>query len=591
MSNCFTEVSDVGFDASNASGTRTPPAFQRRVVKVQPKLLKESEPDMPKSSRLPALVLASLLATTVTSHASELLVLTEDVPAGLDIDGPSFPIPTTEEGMVQLFEPLLAYAKKPAVGGGLATPDFTKPEGRLAESWSFDAPSLTWTFHLRHGVKSCAGNAFTADDVIYTWARGKSVSGTIPNSWFLLNMGSVANFSSAVFDPDPAKAAAARKLGDEITKVDDYTIKVRQAESNPLFLVNLAVTVSQGIYDKTEMEKHTTPTDPWSHAYSNNVDAPSFGPYCLNKWVKSDMISFKANPNYYRGKAAIDQIVMKRVPQMIQTMTAHQYSSLEGQKSVTVGGTYGNTSLFMLMNFKTKPFDNIKLRQAIAYAIPYDRIIQVGYAGQAQQWKGVVPSIFPSFVSSNAYHYDPDKAKAMLAEAGFPGGKGLDKFPDSFKIGYAAEKEATLGPVVNVIRTALQDVGVPATLDPMPQTQYNDHMIVKKDLAFAVNDSDRPIGVDVGYAMQLFFVSTAAGGMDNMTNYANPHIDALWSKVQVELDKTKRDAELVEMQTIAMHDVAWLPIVEFKNQYAYSSTLKGLTWYPDNAPQFYDLHY
>ncbi len=541
----------------------------------------------------------------VAAQASQLLLLAEDVPAGLDIDGPSIAIPTTQEGMVQLLEPLIDYAPKGPDADGVIVPDFSKPRGRLLQSWSYDPKTLTWTLHLRHGVKSCAGNTFTADDVLYTWARAKSVSGAVPNAWFLLNMSSVAGVSTDVFSKDPAVSGPARQLGATAKKIDDYTIELKQSEPNPLLLVNLAVTISQAIYDKTEMEKHATAADPWSHDYANNVNAPSFGAYCLSKWVKNDEIVFTANPNYYRGKAAIDRVVMKRVPQaanrlvilrsgeaqIIQGMTAHQYDSLRQQKGITVGGVYGNEGLFIVMNFKTKPFDNIKLRQAIADAIPYARIIDVGYSGEAKQWKGVVPPTYPGYVASDDYSYDPTKAKQLLAEAGYPGGKGLDAYPNAFKLTYVAEKEATLGPVVSVIETALQQIGIPVTLNPMPETEYGDHQIVKKDLAFAVNDQEKPIGVDTGYAMQLFFVSIKAGGLNNMENYDNPEIDALWAKAKLETDVTTRNAELAEMQSILMRDVAWLPVVTFKTQWAYTSKLHGVSWFPDNALRFYDLHY
>jgi peptide/nickel transport system substrate-binding protein len=183
---------------------------------------------------------ASLLSAAVglssaRANASQLLVLAEDVPAGLDIDGPSIAIPTTQEGMVQLLEPLVDYAPKGPNGDGVTVPDFSRPRGRLLESWSYDAPTLTWTFHLRHGVKSCNGDPFTADDVIYTWQRAKSVSGAVPNAWFLLNMSSVAGFSTAVFSKDPAISGPARKLGAEVKKIDDYTVTLKQSQPNPAF--------------------------------------------------------------------------------------------------------------------------------------------------------------------------------------------------------------------------------------------------------------------------------------------------------------------------------------------------------------------
>ena len=544
------------------------------------------------------------LAGTGAAQAKDLLLLAEDVPAGLDPDGASIALPTTQEGMVQLLEPLVDYAPKGPNDTGVVMPDFTKTRGRLLESWDYDAKALTWTLHLRKGVKSCAGNEFTADDMIYTYGRALSVSSAVPNAWFLLNMSSIKGFTNDVFSTDKAVADAARKLGDGIKKVDDYTVVVQQTEVNPLYLVNLAVTISQGVFDSKEMQKHATAADPWSHDYANNVNLPSFGAYCLERWTKDSQISYRANPAYYRGKADIDHIVVKKVPeaanrlvtlrtgqaQMVQGLNAHQYDSLKDAKGVKVTGVFGNEGMFIVMNFKTKPFDNIKLRQAIAYAMPYDRIIQVGYSGQAKQWEGVIPSSYPGFVKqAQPYSTDIAKAKALLAEAGYPDGKGLEQYADAFKLSYVSEKEATLGPVVNAISTALRALNIPVTLDPIPQTQYGDRQIVKKDLAFAVNDQEKPIGVDGGYAMKLFFVSKEAGGINNMMNYANPELDALWVKAKVEGDPAVRNKELADMQNILMRDVAWLPVVEFKTQFGMSDKVNGLTWVTDNSPRFYDL--
>lgn len=559
-----------------------------------------------------ALAAAAALCSTALSAPAfaadkSLLFLAEDVPSGLDIDGPSIAIPTTQLGMVQLLEPLIAYENQAQPNAdGVNLPDFTKPVGRLLESWSYDPATVTWTLKLRKGVKSCAGNEFTADDILYTYSRALNVGGAVPNSWFLLNMAGVKGFTTDVFSKDPEVAKKAKILGDGVKKVDDYTVTVQQNEPNPLFLVNIAVTISQGILDSKEMKAHATEKDPFSYDYANNVNLPSFGPYCLDSWTKNSEIRFKANPNYYLGKPPIDVAIIKKVPQggnrisilrsgqaqLVQGLTPNQYDSIRKMPGLKVSGVLGNEGLFMVMNFKSPPFDNIKLRQAIAYAIPYSRVIDVGYGGQAKQWESIVPSSYPGFVKHEPpYTYDPAKAKALLAEAGFPDGKGLEKYADNFKLTYVSEKETTLGPVVNQIRSALTAIGIPVTLDPIPQAQYGDRQIVKKDLAFAVNDQEKPIGVDTGYAMQLFFVSKAAGGINNMMNYDNPEIDKMWAVARVEPDTAKRDAILADMQNILMRDLAWLPVVEFKTQWAHSDKLSGLTWNPGNSLLIYNLHY
>jgi len=170
--------------------------------------------------------LAAVLAAGVGGAASaqQLLILAEDVPAGLNYDGPAAAIPASQQGMVTLLEPLVTYAAGGTSDDGVILSDFGTFEGRLAESWSFDEESLTWTFRLRQGVMSCAGNELTADDVIYTFARAKSVSGAAPIGWFLSNVGSIKDFGVEVFGDDPA----ARELGDAVVKIDDHTVEIRQ---------------------------------------------------------------------------------------------------------------------------------------------------------------------------------------------------------------------------------------------------------------------------------------------------------------------------------------------------------------------------
>jgi peptide/nickel transport system substrate-binding protein len=539
---------------------------------------------------------AALLAAP--SLAQDILILAEDVPAGLNYDGPSAAIPASQQGMVNLLEPLVSYAAAGPNDEGIITPDFATFEGRLAESWSFDAATLTWTFNLRQGVVGCNGATFNADDVIYTFARAKSVSGAAPIGWFLSNVGSIAGFGVEVFGDDPA----AKELGDAVVKIDDYTVQIRQSEPNQLFLPVLSI-FGLYIFDKETMEANATAEDPWSHDYVNNVNAPGFGAYCLDTWTKGEEISYTANPDYFAGAPAIDRVTVRRVPQssnrvvVLQTgqaqlvtgLTPREFDSLRTADGVTVGGVTGNENTFLHMNFATPPFDNPLIRQAIAYAIPYDQIIANGYFGQATQWTGVVPSSYPGFVPVAQFSHDPDRARALLAEAGYEGGAGLEAFAEAFRLSYAAEKESTLGPIVNIINTALQEVGIPSSLDPLPQTQFGDRQLVKRDLPFAINDQEKPIGVDAGYAIQLFFVSPEAGGLNNMINYRNAEVDAAWAAARTEADPTVRDAATAEIQAMIAADVAWLPIVEYKTQWAFSSGLTGLRWYPDNSIRYADL--
>ena len=102
-------------------------------------------------------------------------------------------------------------------------------------------------------------------------------------------------------------------------------------------------------FDSREMKAHATDADPWSHTWANTVNAPSFGPYCVERWVRDDEFVLRANPNYYRGKPAIERVVIKKVPQsanrvltlragradLTQRLTARDYAALRTAPGVS----------------------------------------------------------------------------------------------------------------------------------------------------------------------------------------------------------------------------------------------------------------
>jgi len=547
----------------------------------------------------------SLLAVAGLSgaaYAEDLLILSEEVPVSLNYDGATASIDTNWVGWDNILDPLVYHANGAVNEDGVQLLDFNKFEGRLAESFSFDAATLTWTFNLRKGVKGCDGATFNADDVLYTFARAKSISGAAPIGWFLANTGSVDGFTPAVFAPDDA-GAAARKLGDEVKKIDDYTVQIRQSAPNQLFLKVLSI-FALYIFDKETMEAHATEDDPWSHNWTNNEGLAGFGPYCLNEWRKNESFSLTANPDYYRGAAAYDRVVVKKVPQsanrvaillsggaqFAEHLTPKEYNSLSKAKNVSVVGVKGNENMFMILNFQSPPFDNPLVRQAIAHAVPYDKIIDTSYFGKAHKWQGVVPSTYPGFhVASTQYNYDPEKAKALLAEAGYPGGAGLDAFPESFKLTYMLERESEMGPTATILHTALREVGINVELNPIPQAQYGDRELVKKDLPMGLTAHIKPIGVDAAYGTLLSYVSANKGGILNSANYSSDMVDGTLYGSLAEGNNDKRNEMLKAIQEQLMKDLVVIPILEFRTHWATSASVTGVVWHPDNALRLHDL--
>jgi peptide/nickel transport system substrate-binding protein len=619
------------------------------------------------------------LASATDAQQKSLVAVFEDVSPVLNYDGPNSSSPATQMGIAQLMEPLLYYKDLGIGQDGARRYDFNNFDGRLAESWTYDNATRTWTFKLRRNVKGCGGTTFNADDVIYTMARAKSSSGATAVGTFLANVASVDDFRiglggwdaafrsfkrnnvpqdlievpgvtppqvARLFGQDiktraqlvsasvekvvgalnlsgPTANETAQKmidaakgtqneakrnfsaLGDEVKKIDDYTVQIRQSAPNRLLLPVFTI-FALYIFDKEGMEKNATADDPWSHQHANNVGTPSFGPYCLDRWEKDKQMIFTANPDYYRGKADIDRVIVQKQPQGAQRMavlrtggaqltealTPKEFDSLRGVRGVKVTAADANASTALWMNWSVKPWDNVDVRKAVAYAIPYDRFIKDVYFGQAKKHNGMFTSFFPGFheIKENAYTYDPAKAREHLAKAGYPGGRGLEQFQTAFLLSYPVERENILLAAATILKTSLEEVGIPVKLNPMPMTQFTDREITKKDLEFFLLDFSKSIGLDGGYATQLLFVSVAKGGISNYTRYNNPEVDQLYfDRVKNEIDEAKRNAALAEIQRMLYRDVAIAPITENNLQWAHSEKLTGVGFHPEQSVRFYDM--
>lgn len=534
-----------------------------------------------------------------SSNASvdSLTYLASDVPNGFDWDGPNGAVPTTQFGMDQCFGRLVEY--KLVEKNGVLQPDFNQLTGQLAESWTQEG--LDWTFKLRQGVKSPAGNEFTADDVVWLAERAKAVSGASPIAWFLYNVSSVMGAENLA----PNATVDDKKLKGEVVKVDKYTVKITQQKPNKLFPGVLSI-FAMSMIDSTEAKKHTTASDPYASAWVNSDAAKTagYGPYKIVSLQIDNSAKFEANPGWNASgltQPTVKSFTMSKVPQtsvrvgsleagggtkVTDDLTSRDWKQLSSSKNVKVFSLYGNQNAYVFTNFKVKPFDNKFLRQALAYAMPYESIASSVYFGTAKRWQGCVPSTYPGYKQVATYSENLAKAKDLLAQAGYPNGKGLENFSDALTLYYVAEKQDQLQPLATLIQTALKTIGVAIRLSPIPQSDYGKRQLVTKDLPLAIDDQEKPIAADAGYAIQLFFVTGSKGGLNNMMNYSNPQVDDLWlNKAKNEADVDKRNQVLGQIQDIIMDDVAWIPLVEWKTQVAGTMNLTDYAYNPDNSIQ------
>lgn len=297
----------------------------------------------------------------------------------------------------------------------------------LATNWDISADGLTYTFHLKTGVKFNDGTPFTAADVKWTLDRDRAADSKSAQKQLFTNIASVD-----VVDPATVKVTLTQPQG-------DFPYDLGWGD---------AVIVSQ----KTAATNVTTPV--------------GTGPYELGEWVKADHLTLVPNPNYTGTKPALDKVTFK----FISDPTAASSAVLAGdvdvfsgfpapelldqfksnpQFQVIVGSTQGET--IVALNNAHPPLDNVKVREAIAHAIDRKAIIDGSQFGYGTPIGSFFPPGDPAYIDlTSLSNFDPAKSKQLLADA------GVKDLTLTFKVPPAAYARAA----APVIQQELADVGI-----------------------------------------------------------------------------------------------------------------------------------
>ena len=420
------------------------------------------------------------------------------------------------------------------------------------------------------GPSICA-NTLSADDVVYTWARAKSLSGDSPVTWFLGNVSAI--FGLEVFGDDPA----ARELLDtEVRKVDDLTVEFTQLNASSSRARSRSPSPASST--PTVMRANAEDDDPWSHRYTDTENAPGFGAHPSN-WDRDEEMTLSANPNYYRGQPQFQTVTIRTVPQaasrvrllitgdadIVTALSAKEIANLSRQNTVETLGWINNKGLALGLSFNLEPWNlesNKKLRQAVAFALPYEEIIQEDYAGRARQWNGNIASRYYGYVDQPIYETDTKRAQELVDEFLTDNElESLDDFKDGFELVYMSDRADVLKPVADRIATALREIGLDVKLKSVSNDVYTDRTLVDFDAPMFLQDHERPLAPDVSYSSELFFLSKDEGGLNVPSAYDNPDFDSLHLE-QARTLGTPRLSILREMQEILMDELPHVPIAE-----------------------------
>ncbi|UVI30743.1 ABC transporter substrate-binding protein [Paenibacillus spongiae] len=454
-----------------------------------------------------------------------------------------------------LYDQLVTSGTEEKDGKTVGRTDLIEPS--LAEKWTISDDLKTYTFTLRDGVKFNSGEPVNADAVVYSFERLQS-KGEGGSLYKLANIQSV-------------------------TKIDEKTVEFKLGAPNHLFLKYLA-TFTFSIVDPSVAEKN--PDD-----YLTQNSAGS-GAFTLEKWDPATEAVFIANKDYWKGAPKADKIIVKFVKEasnrelllqngdvdVAMDIPPKDVASLAKKENLVISSEPTNRIVYLGMNAQFKPFDQLKVRQAIHYLIPQDKLIQDVVYGQGAPMTSSISSKSPAHSAEGyVYEYNVEKAKALLKEAGLENGFTFDLTVNSSTQDY--EDIAVL------LKSELEKVGVTLNINKVAPAQYRELVNNKKAAAFLgkytslVNDPSYHYG---------FLLDSK--GASNYAAYNSPAVDDLLAKANAEPDESKRLELYKAVQNQVSADSPWAYLYETNLIAGFNKNVQGYIFYPDEILRFVSIY-
>ena len=436
-----------------------------------------------------------------------------------------------------------------------------KPD--LAESFELSPDRTYYTVKLKQ-AKSPAGNTLTAQDVAWSFERHKAMSGVARNMYF-------------------TQAKYAQENTIEV--VDDSTFKLHVTTPTSMDLpIHTIAAFTLEIYDSVEAKKHATADDPWAKAWLASNTA-NYGPWIAESFDPGNEVVYVPNPNYTGERGNIDRLVIRGIPesstrlQLLQAgeidfaarLTFDEYASLEGSADVVVKHCLSPNRDTLMMQLADPHFADPRVRRAVSYAIDRQALVDAAYHGFATPSKTALPVGYGAPGSDETFRYDPELAKKLLAEAGYPDGFEASMMIHSSRPGPHAEQVAV------VLQAQLQQVGLNWKIDVASSaadfaTRYQERRYQ------AVLNLDPPGIADPLYTHVNYNASKAA---QNTHGYSNPEYDALVQELATVLELgPERDAILAKIDKVVMDTMPMVYLVDRQYIHAFRSNVKGFV----NAP-------
>lgn len=453
--------------------------------------------------------------------------------------------------------------------------DLTALEPALAESWSVSEDGLVYTFNLREGVTFSSGNPLTAEDVRFSWMRLKNIKG------------GPSFYMDAVAD---------------VTVVDDLTLQVTLNAPTPAFL-SIVTVPAMSILDSTVVRENggTDAEDADVTDMAQNFldqNSAGTGPFILTGWTPNTEVTMVRNENYWRGPAALAGVTLRQVNDSTTALQQLERGDVDIADNIEKDladevlakpdimtlqqGQSLNLSYIAMSPNETLggPLADVRVRQAIAYAIDYTGISDGLLLGYTDRPTAMLPIGIQGSDGSGRYERDLDQARALLEEAGF--GSGLDITLSMGSGGVCGIPSETIGAK---LQADLSEVGINATIDIQQSSNFLTAFRAQElpivlstwtpDYLDATMWSDYFSYPDVGPAYRIMLDI--------------PEIADLAQQGAAETDPAARTEVYAQYQQ-AHHDAAaFVPLCQNRILVAHSNTIQNYVFHPVYFFDFYAM--
>mgnify|MGYP000657538530 CR=1 FL=1 len=422
----------------------------------------------------------------------------------------------------------------------------------LATEWEYPTPT-TMQLKLRQGVKWQNGDPFTADDVVFSFDR--------------------------IFDPKVPAALLSSLKGfvDKVEKVDDFTVLVTMPAPRATIAATL---VRVPILPKKAF------TEMGEAAF--NQHPIGTGPFRFVSWDRNEKIVLERYDDYWRGPAAIDRFVIRPIPEdfarfaslqnhevdVIANLTAERAKAIESDDSLKVAQVHSVRNMFVGMNTREKPFDDIRVRHALNYAVDKQGLIEGILGGYAAENASVCTQTLFGATPVDPYPYDPTKAKALLAEAGYPNGFETTMLGPVGR--YTKDKE-----LQEAIASMLANVGVKVSHVQPEWAEFIKQWVAQEYPMHFIGTGNQVMDCDqhLGYRID---------GKRYGRYYQSDKVDALVQEELTTYDADKRKQVFAEIQQQVRDDAPWIFLFDNIDLYGLSAKLDW-TPRPDEMVWAYDM--